>query len=273
MVSATPGKTKHFQTLIISEELMLCDCPGLVFPSIGGSKAEMVAAGVLPVDRLTDVRTPVGVIAARVTRHQLEAVYNISLPKPKLHEDPDRHPTGAEVVVSFALSRGLIAPGGAPDQTRTGRLIIKDYINGKLVHFRMPPGLEGSFCFEDMWKQIWADSGRGGTAVNTGGKVVEGPGAAQGDAGAGKQKAQPSARSRGHLREQEHAEDGILVQDVIAQTAGKVQAPAFRGGVIGKAGAEAGAGKKSHKKHFNANKRSKQPKNRAGYGYHDIYQS
>jgi hypothetical protein len=27
-VSATPGKTKHFQTLMVSDSLMLCDCPG-----------------------------------------------------------------------------------------------------------------------------------------------------------------------------------------------------------------------------------------------------
>lgn len=32
-VGATPGKTKHFQTLVLSHSLMLCDCPGLVFPS------------------------------------------------------------------------------------------------------------------------------------------------------------------------------------------------------------------------------------------------
>jgi large subunit GTPase 1 len=32
-VSSTPGKTKHFQTLMVSEDIMLCDCPGLVFPS------------------------------------------------------------------------------------------------------------------------------------------------------------------------------------------------------------------------------------------------
>lgn len=143
MVSATPGKTKHFQTLIVSDTLMLCDCPGLVFPAIGRSKAEMVAAGVLPVDRLTDVRSPVGVIAAKVSRQQLESVYNISLPSPKLHEPQNRAPTGAELIVSFALSRGIIAHYGAPDQTRAGRLIIKDYINGKLTHYTAPPDTIG----------------------------------------------------------------------------------------------------------------------------------
>lgn len=44
-MAATPGKTKHFQTLIISAALLLCDCPGLVLPRYAQSKAEMVAAG------------------------------------------------------------------------------------------------------------------------------------------------------------------------------------------------------------------------------------
>ncbi len=44
-VAATPGKTKHFQTLNITDRLTLCDCPGLVLPKYAASKAEMVAAG------------------------------------------------------------------------------------------------------------------------------------------------------------------------------------------------------------------------------------
>ena len=47
-VAATPGKTKHFQTLLVGDAMMLCDCPGLVLPKYASSKAEMVAAGALP---------------------------------------------------------------------------------------------------------------------------------------------------------------------------------------------------------------------------------
>ena len=54
-VAATPGKTKHFQTLNITERLTLCDCPGLVLPKFAASKAEMVAAG----DQLQIYITPV----------------------------------------------------------------------------------------------------------------------------------------------------------------------------------------------------------------------
>ena len=44
-VAPTPGKTKHFQTLNITDGLTLCDCPGLVLPRYAQSKSEMVAAG------------------------------------------------------------------------------------------------------------------------------------------------------------------------------------------------------------------------------------
>ncbi|KAF6251424.1 hypothetical protein COO60DRAFT_1704822 [Scenedesmus sp. NREL 46B-D3] len=79
-VAPTPGKTKHFQTLNVSPTLCLCDCPGLVFPRFAASKAEMVAAGVIPIDRLTDVRAPIEVAAARCGKQQLEAVYGIQMP-------------------------------------------------------------------------------------------------------------------------------------------------------------------------------------------------
>jgi ribosome biogenesis GTPase A len=33
-VSKTPGHTKHLQTIFLTKNVRLCDCPGLVFPSL-----------------------------------------------------------------------------------------------------------------------------------------------------------------------------------------------------------------------------------------------
>lgn len=33
-VSSHPGRTKHYQTHYMTPLLMLCDCPGLVFPRL-----------------------------------------------------------------------------------------------------------------------------------------------------------------------------------------------------------------------------------------------
>jgi len=45
-VDARPGKTKNYQTIFLEPELLLCDCPGLVFPTIASSKSEMICNGV-----------------------------------------------------------------------------------------------------------------------------------------------------------------------------------------------------------------------------------
>lgn len=137
-VTSTPGKTKHFQTLIISDKLTLCDCPGLVFPSFTSSRYEMIASGVLPIDRMTEHREAVQVVADRVPRSVIETVYKITLPKPKPYERQSRPPWAAEVLRSYCASRGYVAASGLPDETRAARQILKDYIDGKLPHFEMP---------------------------------------------------------------------------------------------------------------------------------------
>lgn len=139
-VAATPGKTKHFQTLNVSDVLCLCDCPGLVMPQFAHSKAEMVAAGVIPIDRLTDVRAPISTIALRVSRAQFERVYAMKLPVPGADEDPDRAPTAAELLRALGISRGWVASSGLPDETKCGRRILKDYVDGKILACKPPPG-------------------------------------------------------------------------------------------------------------------------------------
>ena len=44
-------------------------------------------AGVIPIDRLTDVCAPVEVVTQRVSREQLERVYGFRLPKPEAEDD------------------------------------------------------------------------------------------------------------------------------------------------------------------------------------------
>uniref|UniRef100_A0ACD5W8W7 Uncharacterized protein n=2 Tax=Avena sativa TaxID=4498 RepID=A0ACD5W8W7_AVESA len=141
-VTHTPGKTKHFQTLIISEELMLCDCPGLVFPSFSSSRHEMVTCGVLPIDRMTKHREAIQVVADRVPRGVLEQIYKITLPKAKAYESQSRPPTAAELLRAYCAARGHVGHGGLPNETRAARQILKDYIDGKIPHYELPPGDE-----------------------------------------------------------------------------------------------------------------------------------
>lgn len=142
-VSATPGKTKHFQTLELGDDLLLADCPGLVFPTFSTSKAHLVCNGVIPIDRLTDVMKPIEIIADRIPRNTIEHVYNVELPLPALHEDQGRKPTAREFVRAYCAARGYTVQGNRPDEVRAGRAVLKDYINGKLLFCVGPEGYEG----------------------------------------------------------------------------------------------------------------------------------
>jgi large subunit GTPase 1 len=101
-VSSTPGKTKHFQTLVISDTTVLCDCPGLVFPSFMRSTGEMLCAGILPVNQMRDYIEPATVIASRVQRHLLDATYGMTIERVlDFKDDPDRPPTPHEMLEAY----------------------------------------------------------------------------------------------------------------------------------------------------------------------------
>lgn len=101
-VSATPGKTKHFQTLYLDKDILLCDCPGLVMPSFVFTKAEMILNGILPIDQMRDHVPPVNLVTKLIPRHVIEDKYGIMLPKPLEGEDTDRSPTAEELLNAYA---------------------------------------------------------------------------------------------------------------------------------------------------------------------------
>ncbi|KAK3879977.1 hypothetical protein Pcinc_015504 [Petrolisthes cinctipes] len=139
-VSATPGKTKHFQTLYLSEDILLCDCPGLVFPAFVTTKQEMIISGILPIDQMRNEVPPVSLVASRIPRKVFENMYGITLPKPREGEDPDRPPTSEELLNAYGFMRGYMTQRGLPDNPRSARYILKDYMNGKLLFCHAPPG-------------------------------------------------------------------------------------------------------------------------------------
>uniref|UniRef100_A0A671S2Z9 Large subunit GTPase 1 homolog n=1 Tax=Sinocyclocheilus anshuiensis TaxID=1608454 RepID=A0A671S2Z9_9TELE len=131
-VSATPGHTKHFQTLFVDPGLCLCDCPGLVMPSFVSTKAEMICSGILPIDQMRD-HVPT------IPQTVLEGTYGINIIRPREDEDPDRPPTYEELLMAYGYMRGFMTAHGQPDQSRSARYILKDYVSGKLLYCHPPP--------------------------------------------------------------------------------------------------------------------------------------
>ncbi|KAI9837510.1 MAG: hypothetical protein M1819_007160 [Sarea resinae] len=142
-VSSTPGKTKHFQTIHLSPSVILCDCPGLVFPNFATTKAELVCSGVLPIDQLREFTGPVGLVAQRIPQAFLEALYGMKIHIRPLEEGGTGTPTAQEILSAYATARGFSTTGhGIPDESRAARYVLKDYVNGKLLFCHPPPADE-----------------------------------------------------------------------------------------------------------------------------------
>lgn len=155
-VSSTPGKTKHFQTIPLDDEIMLCDCPGLVFPNFVSSKAEMIINGILPIDQMTEHVPPVSLVTSLLPRQVFEEKYGLILPKLD-EEDPRRHLTAEELLNAYGYMRGYMTQRGLPDNPRAARYILKDFVSGKLLYCVPPPTYTESDFNE--FKE-WEESGK-----------------------------------------------------------------------------------------------------------------
>ncbi|OAD07173.1 hypothetical protein MUCCIDRAFT_20654, partial [Mucor lusitanicus CBS 277.49] len=141
-VSSTPGKTKHFQTIHLNESLVLCDCPGLVFPTFSTTKADQVCNGVLPIDQLREHTGPCTLVAKRIPKAVLESTYGIRIRTVPIEDGGTGIPTSAEFCSTYAIARGYVRSSqGNPDEARAARYILKDYVNGKLLFCHPPPGI------------------------------------------------------------------------------------------------------------------------------------
>ncbi|CAE6426505.1 unnamed protein product [Rhizoctonia solani] len=145
-VSSTPGKTKHFQTIHLSPAIVLCDCPGLVFPQFATTKAALVCDGVLPIDQMREHIGPIGLVVQRIPRGILEGTYGLRIRRRGVEdggEGDGEQVTAEDLLVSYAIARGFARAGqGLPDEARAARYVLKDYVAGKLLFSHPPPGVD-----------------------------------------------------------------------------------------------------------------------------------
>nr|CAH8825349.1 unnamed protein product [Trichobilharzia regenti] len=152
-VSVTPGKTKHFQTIYVRSDLILCDCPGLVMPSFAYSKADLIVAGILSIDEMRDYLAPIGLVCERIPRDVLEIMYGINLPKcqdSQLENKSSRTLTPHELLAAHAFMHGFMTAKGNPNYDRSARLILKDYVKGKLLYCYPPPNVTDPVAFQSL---------------------------------------------------------------------------------------------------------------------------
>uniref|UniRef100_A0A8D0AL34 Guanine nucleotide-binding protein-like 1 n=1 Tax=Sander lucioperca TaxID=283035 RepID=A0A8D0AL34_SANLU len=157
-VSRTPGHTKYFQTYYLTPTVKLCDCPGLVFPSLVNKQLQILA-GIYPVSQLQEPYSSVGYLCERTPFRSV-----LKLTHPKLNW------TAWDVCEAWAERRGYkTAKAARNDAYRAANSILRLAVDGRLCLCLKPPGYS---CLKEHWEnhpdlpEIIALQGR--TAVDEG---------------------------------------------------------------------------------------------------------
>nr|XP_014430719.1 guanine nucleotide-binding protein-like 1 [Pelodiscus sinensis] len=108
-VSRTPGHTKYFQTYFLTPTVRLCDCPGLIFPSLVQRELQ-VSVSLYPISQIQEPYTPVGYLAVRIPIQAL-----LKLRHPNSEEGrPETRWCAWDICEAWAEKRGYKTAKAAP---------------------------------------------------------------------------------------------------------------------------------------------------------------
>ncbi|KAG5502183.1 hypothetical protein GH5_05135 [Leishmania sp. Ghana 2012 LV757] len=137
-VSATPGHTKHVQTIPVPEEhLTLIDSPGLALPVFGVPRPLQAVLGTHQIAQIRDPQTSISFLAAYLP---IEKLYGLQRPEYALQESGW---SSYELCEAYAKKRGLFVKHGKGtlDVHRAAIALLQEAYEGRLALFYAPPEL------------------------------------------------------------------------------------------------------------------------------------
>lgn len=142
-MSRTPGKTKHLQTLELTNGVTLCDCPGLVFPSVVATKAHLVINGTVPLTELREALPPARLVVEKVGLNKLLEKFSLSMSAlneaaVKLGDENAASDQPRAFLAALAMTRQHFLRHRVPDEGWGARKVLKEYVTGEILYC-VPP--------------------------------------------------------------------------------------------------------------------------------------
>lgn len=124
-VSPRPGFTTSMQEVVLDRNVRLLDSPGVVFDDSSALLGNCVDA-----DSIEDPIPPVTALLQRCNPQSLIMTYNIPA-----------FPKGDTMIflAMVAKSYGRVLKGGIPDKVGAARAVLKDWNQGKIPYYTIPP--------------------------------------------------------------------------------------------------------------------------------------
>lgn len=135
-VAPVPGETKVWQYITLTRRIYLIDCPGVVPTSANDSQTSTVLKGVLRVEALPVPSEHIPALMSRVKPLYLSRTYGVTLPDP---DDPSRSWDPEQFLDTLARMKGRLLKGGEPDVDGVAKIILSDWVRGRIPFFVPPP--------------------------------------------------------------------------------------------------------------------------------------
>lgn len=134
-VAPIPGETKVWQYITLMRRIYLIDCPGVVPLSAKDSESDTVLKGVVRVENLDTPAEHIPELLTRVRKEYIERTYGLE-PRPEGWQGEE----GATILLSsIAKKSGKLLKGGEPDLESAAKMVLNDWIRGKIPFFVPPP--------------------------------------------------------------------------------------------------------------------------------------
>ena len=124
---------KVWQYITLTRKIYLIDCPGIVPASAQDTQTSKVLKGVVRVEALQTPSEHVPALISRVKPIYLARTYKLQAPDSGEQFDPD------EVLDKLARMKGRLLKGGEPDLDGVAKILLSDWVRGKIPFFVLPP--------------------------------------------------------------------------------------------------------------------------------------
>jgi nuclear GTP-binding protein len=134
-VAPIPGETKVWQYITLMKRIYLIDCPGVVPPSTANREEDILLRGVVRVENVENPAQYVAAVLRRAQMRHIERTYEI--------KHSDYNDDAIEFLSILARKGGRLLRGGEPDVDGVAKMVLNDFLRGKIPWFSAPPKKDG----------------------------------------------------------------------------------------------------------------------------------
>ncbi|KAK6435142.1 GTPase required for pre-60S ribosomal subunit nuclear export and maturation [Oleoguttula sp. CCFEE 5521] len=147
-VAPIPGETKVWQYITLMKRIYLIDCPGCVPPSSEDGEEEILLRGVVRTENVEHPAQYIPAVLKRCQTRHIERTYDVKGWEDAAvqgAEKSDRQRTNEAIRFLEMIARkgGRLMKGGEADVDGVAKMVINDFLRGKIPWFVAPPAGEG----------------------------------------------------------------------------------------------------------------------------------